>query len=107
MYHRIVGIYTPFLKFCSLNILSLQLHLIAANHPFSGYMGGIRGADRVCFREARKAGMRGTFRAFLTSNLQDLKSIVHHDEASKVPVVNLMVWSYYVNSVLYCVSGFD
>jgi len=54
-------------------------------------MRGISGADFTCYRQARLAGLRGTYRAFLASKLQDLVSIVHRPETVNVPVVNLRV----------------
>lgn len=63
------------------------LHLIAANHPVSGSMTGISGADHVCYREARDAGWRTTFIAFLASRLQNIDSLVHSG-ARRLPVVN-------------------
>jgi len=65
-----------------------MLHLIAANEPYSGAMQGVSGADYVCYREARRSGLTGTFRAFLTSRVQDLDSIVHRDEDKIVPIAN-------------------
>ena len=41
-----------------------------------GGMGGLRGADLACYRQAREAGFRTTFRAFLSSRVQDLARIV-------------------------------
>ena len=75
---------------CAL-LLSVQLHLIAANEPFSGSMRGVSGADYVCYREARDAGLAGTFRAFLTSRVQNLDSIVHREEDRRVPICNARV----------------
>uniref|UniRef100_A0A670ZHM9 Collagenase NC10/endostatin domain-containing protein n=1 Tax=Pseudonaja textilis TaxID=8673 RepID=A0A670ZHM9_PSETE len=67
----------------------LGLHLIALNTPQSGSMRGIRGADFQCFQQARQVGLSGTFRAFLSSRLQDLYSIVRRADRSTVPIVNL------------------
>lgn len=47
-----------------------QLHLIALNTPMSGNMRGVRGADLACYQQARQAGFRTTFRAFLSSHVQ-------------------------------------
>nr|XP_014429369.1 collagen alpha-1(XVIII) chain-like [Pelodiscus sinensis] len=69
--------------------LPFQLHLVALNTPLSGGMRGIRGADFQCFQQARAVGLTGTFRAFLSSRLQDLYSIVRRADRSGVPVVNL------------------
>lgn len=67
----------------------LVLHLVALNSPQPGGMRGIRGADFQCFQQARAAGLAGTFRAFLSSRLQDLYSIVRRADRTGVPVVNL------------------
>ncbi|KAG9349451.1 hypothetical protein JZ751_027894 [Albula glossodonta] len=66
-----------------------QLHLIALNTPQVGNMRGIRGADYLCFQQARAIGMQGTFRAFLSSKLQDLYSIVRKSDRNSLPIVNL------------------
>ena len=68
-----------------------QLHLIAANQPYKGDMNGISGADYICFKEAKAIGLEGTYRAFLSSRVQDLISIVHRKHDRKLPVVNLHV----------------
>lgn len=68
-----------------------QLHLAALNGPQPGGLRGIRGADLQCFQQARAAGLAGTFRAFLSSRLQDLYSIVRRADRTSVPIVNLRV----------------
>ncbi|OQV16879.1 putative Collagen alpha-1(XVIII) chain [Hypsibius exemplaris] len=73
----------------SINGNSIKLHLIALNEPFTGNQGGIRGADFACFKESRKAGLKGTYRALLTGQNQNLDMIVHSRDRSSVPVVNL------------------
>lgn len=65
------------------------LHLIALNTPQSGNMRGIRGADFLCFQQARAVGLKGTFRAFLSSKLQDLYTIVRKADRENFPIVNL------------------
>lgn len=50
-------------------------------------MQGIRGADFNCYRQARRAGLSGTFRAFLTARVQNLDSIVRPADRD-LPVVN-------------------
>uniref|UniRef100_A0A3P8NLQ9 Thrombospondin-like N-terminal domain-containing protein n=1 Tax=Astatotilapia calliptera TaxID=8154 RepID=A0A3P8NLQ9_ASTCA len=65
------------------------LHLIALNSPHTGNMRGIRGADFLCFQQARAIGLKGTFRAFLSSKLQDLYTIVRRSDRDSVPIVNL------------------
>lgn len=52
-------------------------------------MRGIRGADFLCFNQARAIGLKGTFRAFLSSKLQDLYSIVRKSDRDRMPIVNL------------------
>lgn len=64
---------------------------MALNSPQSGGLRGIRGADFQCFQQARAAGLAGTFRAFLSSRLQDLYSIVRRADRATLPVVNLRV----------------
>ncbi|XP_035662015.1 collagen alpha-1(I) chain-like isoform X1 [Branchiostoma floridae] len=66
-----------------------RLHLIALNEPMTGNMYGIRGADFKCFQQARQAGLRGTFRAFLSSKVQDLSSVVSRGDRDGIPIVNL------------------
>ncbi|XP_061432580.1 LOW QUALITY PROTEIN: collagen alpha-1(XV) chain-like [Lethenteron reissneri] len=68
---------------------SHALYMAALNTPVMGSMGGLRGADTQCFRQARSAGLTGTFRAFLASPNQDLNAIVDRDEAAQVPILNL------------------
>uniref|UniRef100_A0A3Q3VYJ3 Collagenase NC10/endostatin domain-containing protein n=1 Tax=Mola mola TaxID=94237 RepID=A0A3Q3VYJ3_MOLML len=70
-------------------MLSGALHLIALNAPQTGNMRGIRGADFLCFQQARAVGLKGTFRAFLSSKLQDLYTIVHRSDRDSSPIVNL------------------
>lgn len=65
------------------------LHLIALNTPQVGNMRGIRGADFLCFQQARAVGLKGTFRAFLSSKLQDLYSIVRKSDRDSLPILNL------------------
>ncbi|KAK7162994.1 hypothetical protein R3I93_007133 [Phoxinus phoxinus] len=65
------------------------LHLVALNAPFSGDMHGIRGADYQCYQQARARGLTSTYRAFLSSHLQDLSTIVKKGDRVNLPVVNL------------------
>ncbi|EPY80858.1 hypothetical protein CB1_000794021 [Camelus ferus] len=65
--------------------LSSNLHLVALNTPFSG---DIR-ADFQCFQQARAAGLLSTYRAFLSSHLQDLSTVVRKAERYSLPIVNL------------------
>lgn len=66
---------------------ALQLHLVALNTPFSGDMR----ADYQCFQQARAAGLTSTYRAFLSSHLQDLLSVVRKADRYHLPIVNLKV----------------
>uniref|UniRef100_A0A4W5N2M0 Uncharacterized protein n=1 Tax=Hucho hucho TaxID=62062 RepID=A0A4W5N2M0_9TELE len=66
-----------------------SIHLVALNAPQEGNMRGIRGADFLCFNQARAIGLKGTFRAFLSSKLQDLYSIVRKSDRDRMPIVNL------------------
>lgn len=62
-----------------------QLRLGALNEPYTGDVHGVSGADYSCYREARRAGLRGTFRAFLSSRVQNVDSIVRQADR-KLPV---------------------
>ncbi|XP_045116220.1 collagen alpha-1(XVIII) chain-like, partial [Portunus trituberculatus] len=79
---------------CGLELLrtaintTILLRLAALNQPYTGDMRGVTGVDYTCYREARRAGLSGTFRAFLTSRIQNLDSIVRRDDAN-LPVVNI------------------
>lgn len=64
--------------------------MIALNKAYTGDHHGIRGADYECHRQSKKANLRGTFRAFLASRVQNLDSIVRAKD-SKLPIVNLKV----------------
>uniref|UniRef100_A0A8C7UE57 Collagenase NC10/endostatin domain-containing protein n=1 Tax=Oncorhynchus mykiss TaxID=8022 RepID=A0A8C7UE57_ONCMY len=66
-----------------------QLHLVALNAPFSGDMRGIRGADFQCYQQARTMGLTATYRAFMSSHLQDLATIVKKGDRYSMPVINL------------------
>lgn len=64
------------------------LHLVALNAPLKGDMRGIRGADFQCYQQARSMGLTATYRAFLSSHLQDLATIVRKVDRTDMPVVN-------------------
>lgn len=67
-----------------------QLRLVALNYPITGQMGSLGGIDSQCLRQSEKAGLAGTFRAFLSNKLQHIYTIVpraHRD----LPVANLKV----------------
>uniref|UniRef100_A0A3B3DL01 Collagenase NC10/endostatin domain-containing protein n=1 Tax=Oryzias melastigma TaxID=30732 RepID=A0A3B3DL01_ORYME len=70
-------------------LLLFQLHLVALNAPLKGDMRGIRGADFQCYQQARSMGHTSTYRAFLSSHLQDLATIVRKADRHDLPVVNL------------------
>lgn len=54
----------------------------------SGNMQGLGRADISCYRQARRANLEGTFRAFLTGWVQSLYSIVKPSDRN-LPVVNI------------------
>lgn len=82
-------------------IHSFQLHLFAANEPVSGKMGGISGADQMCFHQATAAKLNGTYRAFITSKTQTLDSLISRVEDKKIPVFNAKV-VYFLLAVFPC-----
>ncbi|XP_020812815.1 collagen alpha-1(XV) chain isoform X3 [Drosophila serrata] len=63
------------------------LRVAALNEPSVGDLQGIRGADFACYRQGRRAGLLGTFKAFLSSRVQNLDSIVRPADRD-LPVVN-------------------
>lgn len=63
-------------------------------------MGGMSGADFVCYRQAKDAQLSGTYRAFITSKTQNLDSVVHRTEDKKIPVVNAKVSSSHLSNLL-------
>ncbi|XP_017777566.1 PREDICTED: collagen alpha-1(XVIII) chain isoform X3 [Nicrophorus vespilloides] len=65
-----------------------NLRMAALNEAYTGDVHGVRGADYACYRESRRAGLRGTFRAFLSSRVQNVDSIVRQADR-KLPVANL------------------
>ncbi|CAK1586369.1 unnamed protein product [Parnassius mnemosyne] len=68
--------------------LGPSLRLAALNEPLSGNMHGVRRADYACYRQARRAGLKGTFKALLTSRIQNLDSTVRYSDRH-LPVVNM------------------
>lgn len=93
-------------RYLNINLcLPHQLHLIALNAPQTGNMRGIRGADFLCFQQARAVGLKGTFRAFLSSKLQDLYTIVRRSDRDNFPIVNLKVKQYYRGSANNLLRG--
>lgn len=75
----------PLTSVSSVNYGRPALHLVALNMPFSG---DVR-ADFQCFQQARHAGLLSTYRAFLSSHLQDLSTVVRKVERYSLPIVNL------------------
>ncbi|KAH9414017.1 Structural molecule [Dermatophagoides pteronyssinus] len=65
-----------------------KLRLVALNQPYTGDMHGVRDVDYECFRQSRRANLKGTFRAFITSRVQNLDSLVRPRD-TRLPVVNL------------------
>lgn len=53
----------------------------------SGNTRGISGADFSCYKQAKRHGYHGTFKALLTSRVQDLTSIVQASDRT-LPIVN-------------------
>ncbi|XP_063702307.1 collagen alpha-1(XVIII) chain isoform X8 [Culicoides brevitarsis] len=64
-----------------------MLRMAALNEPQTGNMKGISGIDYACYRQARRAGLLGTFKAFLSSKVQNLETIVQASDRH-LPVVN-------------------
>lgn len=80
-------LYTFTFKKMAFLLSFLQLHLVALNLPFSGDMR----ADFQCFQQAQLAGLTATYRAFLSSHLQDLATVVRKTDRYNLPIVNLKV----------------
>nr|XP_039274803.1 collagen alpha-1(V) chain-like isoform X4 [Styela clava] len=68
---------------------SNRLHLVALNYPLRGNTHGIAGADNLCYKQARAVGLRGTYRAFLSTKNQHVRSIVHNRNMQHLPIVNM------------------
>ncbi|KAK0161818.1 hypothetical protein PV327_008230 [Microctonus hyperodae] len=66
----------------------IGLRMAALNEPTTGDMHGLSGADYACYRQAKRAGLRGTFRAFLSSRVQNVDSIVRLGDRD-LPIVNI------------------
>lgn len=79
--------------------------MVALNEPYIGNLQGLRNADLNCHRQARRAGMMGNFRAFLStrfestqlnsknfnvsfSRIQNLDSIIKPEDR-ELPITNL------------------
>ncbi|XP_020710044.2 collagen alpha-1(XVIII) chain isoform X2 [Athalia rosae] len=65
-----------------------MLRMAALNEPYTGDMHGVRGADYACYRQSKRAGLTGTFRAFLSSRVQNVDSIVRFADRD-LPIVNI------------------
>ncbi|CAG9761536.1 unnamed protein product [Ceutorhynchus assimilis] len=85
---RLEASHSPFGEHLLHNTQFAALRIAALNNPYTGNAGGVRGADYDCYREAHRAGLKGTFRAFLSSRAQDLSSIVRQVDRV-LPVCNL------------------
>ena len=70
--------------------------MYALNNPMTGSehsrgsLGGLNGADYHCYQQAQQQQLRGTYRAFLSSRIQDVKSVVNK-EYHHLPVANAKV----------------
>lgn len=65
---------------------------MALNSPLQGDLQGVRGADLRCSQEAREEGLGSSYRAFVSSQLQDVRTVVRRGE-QHLPVLNLQVAS--------------
>lgn len=61
---------TTFLHVQSSKFSFPQLRMAALNEPFTGNLQGMRNADLNCHRQARRAGLMGTFKAFLSARFE-------------------------------------
>ena len=66
-----------------------HLTLASLNRPIRGSFRGLKTADKYCFRSARSSAFNeGTYRAFLSSNDQDLRNVVTRSSQS-LPICNV------------------
>lgn len=79
------------LIFLFFHILSLQLNLVALNQPHTGNLMGLDMADRMCFEQAKAMGLAPNYRAFISSNRQDLVHVVYPGFRENLPITNLRV----------------
>ncbi|XP_013171876.1 PREDICTED: collagen alpha-1(I) chain-like [Papilio xuthus] len=63
------------------------LRLAALNEPHTGDMHGVSSTNYECRRQAQRAGLEGTFGAFISSRVQTIDSIVSWVDR-EIPVVN-------------------
>ena len=70
-----------------------KVRLVALNEKRSGRLGGVRGADLLCQRDAERSNIEGTFRAFLPAvshpNEKDILSAAFPFTSNSNPIVNL------------------
>ncbi|XP_037312331.2 collagen alpha-1(XVIII) chain-like isoform X1 [Pungitius pungitius] len=66
-----------------------RLNLVALNQPHSGDMTGLDAADRMCYEQAKAMGLAPNFRAFISSQRQDLVHVVYPGFRETLPVTNL------------------
>ncbi|KAK8748533.1 hypothetical protein OTU49_015842 [Cherax quadricarinatus] len=65
-----------------------MLRLAALNEPWTGNLRGVSSADYACYRQARTAGLRGSFRALLSGPRHDVASLVRFADRQQ-PIINL------------------
>ncbi|KAM8823525.1 uncharacterized protein AB9W97_005393 isoform 2-T2 [Spinachia spinachia] len=66
-----------------------RLNLVALNQPHSGDTMGLDAADRMCYEQAKAMGLAPNFRAFISSQRQDLVHVVFPGFRETLPVTNL------------------
>ncbi|XP_031632594.1 uncharacterized protein LOC116346596 isoform X2 [Contarinia nasturtii] len=64
------------------------LRIAALNEPYAGNLHGTRGADFSCYRQAVRAGIVGSFKAFLSTRIQSLQGLVSYMHWD-VPIANI------------------
>nr|XP_027210813.1 collagen alpha-1(XV) chain-like [Penaeus vannamei] len=67
---------------------TMELRLAALNEPWQGSFHDVASPDYTCYRQARSAGLRGTFRALLSGQRHDVASLVRFADREQ-PIVNL------------------
>lgn len=69
-------------------------------------MMGLDTADRMCYEQAKAMGLAPNYRAFVSSNRQDLVHVVYPGFRETLPVTNLRVGlllSSCINNFLYSI----
>lgn len=66
-----------------------RLSLVALNQPHTGDMMGLDMADRMCYEQAKAMGLTPNYRAFMSSNRQDLVHVVYPGFRESLPISNL------------------